>query len=74
MSDDEFEIWCTIRDPTLKVLKSKTPELKKKLENENLDSGRKIFQNPDFAKKSDGSRDGVAKNMEFGPRTPSPER
>ena len=71
LSDDEYEKWCTIKDPTLK---SKTPELKKKMENENLDSGRKECQTPDFAMKSDGSGDGVAENMEFGPRTPSPER
>ena len=42
LSDDEFEIWCTIRDPTLKP---KTPESKKKMENENLDK-KECHNNP----------------------------
>ena len=66
LSDDEFEIWCTIRDPTLKP---KTPESKKKMENENLD--KKECLNPDFGKKSNGSGDEIAKNMKSGARASS---
>ena len=50
---------------------TETPESKKKMENENLD--KKECQNPDFAKKSNGSGDEIAKNTESGART-SPER
>ena len=64
LSDDEFELWCTIRDPTLR---SKILESKKKMENENLD--KKECQNPDSGKKSNGSGDEVAENsMKSGAR------
>ena len=62
----EFRIWFN-------HVESKNPESKKEMENENLDSDKKECQNPDFAKKSDGSGDEIAKNTESGARA-SPER
>ena len=57
----EFRIWFN-------HVESKNPESKKEMENENLDSDKKECQSPDFAKKSDGSGDEIAKNTESGAR------
>lgn len=62
----EFRIWFN-------HVESKNPESKKEMEKGNLDSDKKECQNADFAKKSDGSGDEIAKNTESGARA-SPER
>ena len=56
LSDDEFELWCTIRDPTLR---SKILESKKKMENENLDK-KECQNNP-----------GIFYSMKFGAKASS---